>query len=390
MRVYSRSAAALATLLLLLVALPTSGHAAEPIGRMEAQDLELLSLRSPTVFDAYYRFRDLYQTRHPYFYLQVDMVSGPDFTIPTLLGDRTATVQGAFMSIGTVPYMFNSTAGVRVGVDAFLAGLALSGNDEELKDLPREWNCGSVLVYGSLFDTKKGWTATIGSHIRSTPYTEVVNGQRVFSHPPDDTEEGQVERSALLLAGTVPTPWFGIDLGVVIAQEGFEMVSAQGRMLSTDVVRSFGPHLASYPQQENYQAGLHLDGLRIWDPWLSVSSEATMRYSTHSGTAFDHVYVKTRTVFFQDIPDRNQDFRTWDPKADTDFHLALNLHGSYVNLESGESPWGGGFLLEFLSVYLWGAEGTLSLGAGYNFYEDMLQLPMPNVLTGRAVLSFGI
>jgi len=379
-----------ATLLILFMGSASPCQAAETLGRMEAEDLELLALRSPTVFDAYYRFRELYQTRHPYFFLQVDLVSGPEFTIPTLLGDRTAAVQGAFLNIGSVPYMFDATSGVRIGVDAFLAGLALRGTADQKAGLPRSWDCGSLLFYASLFDTAKGWTATIGSQVRTTPYTQVVDGKRVFSHLPEEETKGQVDRNALVLAGTVPTPWFGIDLGVVIAEDGFETVSAQGRMLSTDVVKSFGPHVASYPQLDNYQAGLHLDGLRIWDPWLELSAEASMRWTPGAGIAFDHAYIKTRTVFFQDVAHRNQDFRTWDAKVDTDFHLGLNLHASFVNLDAGGNPWGGGFLVEFLSIYMWGFEGTISLGAGYNFYEDLLQLPMPNVLTGRAVLSVGI
>lgn len=365
-------------------------QAAEGLSTMEAADFEYLANRSPTVFDAYYRYRDLYQTRHPYFFGQVDLVSGPDFVIPTIHGERTAGVQGAYASIGTVAWMWRPDAGLHLGLDAFLAGLVVKGTDEEKLGLPEQWSYGSVLFHATLFDTAQGWSAMIGSQVLSRPITQAIDGRRVFSAAVDDPAEGQTETNTLVLAGTVPTPWFGLDLGFILSDKGVETVSAQGRMLSTDLLDSFGPHLASYPQLDSYHAGLHLDGLKLFRKHLSVSSEAALRYIPGDGVAFNHAWLKASTVFFRDVDHRNTDFRTWDAKTDTDFHLGITLQGSFANLPGDRTPWGGGFLVEFLSIYLWGMEAGISLGAGYNYFEDILQLPLPNVVTGRAVLSVGI
>ncbi len=377
---------ALTTLLLLSPPL----YATEGLSRMEASDFQYLAQRSPSVFDAFYRYRDLYHTRHPHFFMQIDMLTGPDFTIPTLLGDRTAGIQGAFVSLGTVPWMFRPDMGLRLGLDAFVAALALRGTDEEKLGLPDQWNYGSVLFHATLFDTGNGWSATLGSRVLTRPVTQKGQAGVVFAHKEGDPEEGQTESNALVVAGTVPTPWFGLDLGAIVSSDGVEAISAQGRMFSTDLVDSFGPHLASYPQLESYQAGLHLDGFHLFPRYLELSAEAAARWIPGDGIAFNHAWLKTRSVFFQDKPDRNSDFRTWDAQADTDFHLGLTLQGSFVNLPGSQTPWGGGFLVEFLSIYLWGFEAGLSVGAGFNYYEDILQLPMPSVATGRAVLSIGI
>lgn len=178
-------------------------------------------------------------------------------------------------------------------------------------------------------------------------------------------------------------------MGMLIDNGGVRQLKAVMDTISLDIWESVGPHFAMLPQLDNYQLGLHATRFRPWPAPVTLSTEVAGRWEKGEGVAFDHALLKADLTLFEDDPGRDQNFRS--ERFTSDFHLRLEVHGSYYNNpEAAGTAWGGGGLAEILSLG-WGAtEWHFAVGAAYNYYEDLITLPLPNALDLELLISMGL
>ena len=394
MRIGMRLAVGLLSSVLAVVLFSASVQAAPTL---TVDELEALSLRSPNVLDTYFAYQHVYETRLPRVFFEGEALVGPGYEISV---DGVATpvqIAGGQISAGTVPWVWGPQSGIRFGADMYSTNLTPKG--EAMAD---GWGYRSVLFYGAVFDRTMPWSVTVGAYLTMRPVTAFVDGERVFSrtHPQaktssagsfeyttdDRSKTTEVESVQAFVHGTVP--WIGLTTAVLIDAEGIRKAKGNVNVRRSELWKSLGPQFGAIRELAIYQLGFHALDFRGWELPVTVSTESDMRYEEGEGLAFDYAVVKMAFTFFEDKRDREQSFRSKD--FETDFHLRLELRGSYYNVKEIRQPWGGGAFLDALSIGLDKVELRFGVGGGYNYYEDIVKLPISDVANFQFILGLGV
>ena len=349
-------------------------------GELSAAEFQYIAERSPSVFDTFFHFQDLYEKRLPLLYFEADLVIGPSQDLNTDGGSVGADIAGGRLTGGTVPWTWNEHAGLRFGIDGYSTNLSPKG-----ASIDDGWGYRKALLYGAAFDRKVGWNAAVGLYLSEQPVVRVVNGNAVFARN-NKGERTELDPVGLFVHGTIP--FLSLSTALLFDADGVRQVKAAGNIAETDLWESFGPYFAAFPQLDNYQLGLQSRRLRAWKAPITVSTDLSWRREPGQEVAFDHGLLSLDVTFFVDQPERTLNYRS--KEFTSDFQLRLQVHGSYYNLRESSSDWGGGFLIDFLSIAVGRAELRAALGASYNYYEDLMMLPLPDVVTVKAIFSVGM
>jgi hypothetical protein len=98
--------------------------------------------------------------------------------------------------------------------------------------------------------------------------------------------------------------------------------------------------------------------------------------------------LRANVTFFEETPGRARSYRSQE--FETDFHLRLELRGSYYNLRELRRPWGWGAHLDALSIGVDRVELRFGVGGGYNYYEDIVKLPIPGAANFQFIVGLGV
>ena len=101
-----------------------------------------------------------------------------------------------------------------------------------------------------------------------------------------------------------------------------------------------------------------------------------MRQDEAEGHGFDHAFFKTEITLFEDNPKRNRVRRR--EGFTSDFHMRLEARGSYYKLPGLDRPWGWGVHVDALEMGTDKVGVNFGVGAGNNYYEDIVMLPILN------------
>ena len=376
-----------AALLLLLVA--TDAGAGE---RISPTGFRYISERTPSVFDNFYDFSRIYEARRPRLLIYVEPLFGPLVRIPTDKGELDASLSYVKLTFGSVLYAWDE-GGVSLRFDWRSLGLgAYKGSYFPSKTVGWSYYQG----LGTLSGFHGQWRGTAGIFFEGKPSVIESGGQLQFTADLSQATDGDhVTASVKSGAGAffdLSSPY--LDLALIIDADGLDRLKAAGRLRRFEIVDSFGPYFLTFPKVDNYQLGLYGDELQILGRYLTASAETALRYEKGEGVAFNHVVLKVSTTLFVDDPKRETNFRRFRWSLDNllgnlDFHLRIEVHGSYFNSPGSKSKFGGGGLVELLSFGVLGIEGNFAVAVNWNYYEDVIELPVTDVLTGRIRIVLG-
>lgn len=373
-----------------LLLLPLTPLASPPLS---VSQLRALALRSPNVFDTFFKYQRLHEARLPRFMFEGEAVVGPVYEISVDGLPLPAHVAGGQISLGSVPWTWGERAGLRFGADMYSTNLTPEGDANA-----NGWGYRGALFYGSAFDRDAGWAVSLGAHVLMRPVTAIVNGEEVFSSVVENTEEAgwrsgdgsgvattEVDSTQGFVHGTIP--WTGITTGFLFDGKGIRKLKGHLNLSRRSYWESIGPQFGAVPQFKNYQAGIHATRVRPWDPPVTVSAEAMWRKEP-GVIDFDHGAVSMDLTLFEDQPDRVTRHRS--PAFTTDFHLRIEAGASYHRLAGARNAWGWGGRVDALEIGLGSAQIRVGLGGGRNYYPDIVMLPITDATTFRFIVGIAL
>ncbi len=367
----------------LLTGLIATSGGAGAVERLTVDRLEALALRSPNVFDVFFRTLHAAESRTPAFYFDGGAVVGPTYLISVDGVDREAHVAGGGVSLGSVFWRWKERAGTRAGMDFFSTNLTTKGSANE-----DGWGYRTFLLHGGAFNKDAGWSATAGLFVRIRPVTAIVNGERVFSfsEPVEETTTGdfsytpdsggkttETETARGFVAGTIPG--IGLTGGLTFGRGRIEQAKGKIDLTWRNWWESLGPVFGTIPAFNNYQAGIQAKRFRPWTAPITVSAEATGRKERGLGTGFDHALASADIVLFEN--EQAGDART------SDFKIRLEAGGSYLRRPEVKDKAGWGFLVDGIFETAGGAVVHLALGGGHSYYDHIVMLPVADITIFR-------
>lgn len=368
---------------MLLVAVITTGKA--QARTLSVDQFRYLKSQSIDILDTFFHVQQVHEERLPIVYFEADAYFGPTLEVPTTDGVRQASIAMGQMTLGSVPWTWSESAGLRLGLDGLLTNLATKRTaSNSLGPNDYQWGYNYGLLYVSGFDRAAGWAATVGLLLSQQPRVDQVGDQLVFSTAQPENPNA-ADRAAGVVHATLP--FAGLTLGLLIDAKGARQIQGTATVAKFEFLDSIGPELASFPQLKNHQFGIHATRFRAWSIPLTLSADAAARYETEEALAFDHATLSTELSLFVDDPDRTLSFR--DEAFSADFHLRAALFGSYYNAPRGDPEWGGRAEIVVASVRLGSGEGSAALGVSRNYYGDLLLLPLTDALLVNVKLSMG-
>jgi len=326
--------------------------------------------RSPAWFDFHRHYKGIYESTRTSFGMDLEIMTPVTLFDYSVNGEESsAYIMSMMGSMGSVIINWDK-GGIRLGGDWRSLGINRRGANSSDFDV----FFTDVLVYAAVFHQE--WSVSLGSIVRHTPIL-------------DSSGFTGGERTIPGFFCYYSAPYF--EGGLTVSKLGVEKWRQLNPIkIFKAVLKAFGPLLEAYPRFALYKLGLFVDEVYLDKEHASVSSAVVT--DVYPGFGLNRATVKvTITLFRENWED--VDFR--DNTSETDIYLQIDVGGSYFAFSDApedfgsNQPWGGGMKIRALNN---GGGGGFAaqLSFGYNYYEDLLSLPIPNAPILGASFWFGL
>lgn len=341
-----------------------------------------IAARSPSVFTIHRSYYAIHETNHPHLLWDVEGIAGTT-TMPLADGEHDATVggyTGTFAAGGGA-----DTLGFRVGADTSAVGLKVRGTDAV-------WARETDMVYVAGYSRSEADppSATkrlaLGLLMSYSPLVEGTGDSAYFAtgdrakpisilrwKPYDTTEYGFFAYGKLPIVD---------EVAVVIDRHGLGRLRSFRSLPPAGRLERWGL-LADWNQSEQRaEAGFGVGELRILDPYLVVSSEASGGWEDRK-LGVDHADAEVLVTLFRDKD--SQPFNYNDMGQPNDVHMKIRAGGSYYPVPGMGTPAGGKVSVDVVSRHF-----SIGLGLGRNYYEDLIRIPLIDQTMATVRLSVAL
>jgi hypothetical protein len=335
----------------------TTASAEEDIKYLTLNDFESIYSRSPSLFEVYQKWRQIYEKKLPYFIHAEQFIISKEplrYYRSGTPGDISQEPVEYLFTYGSVLYTWERNNGIRIGTDGILIGPP--GQAQIFSYLSGflnngEYDCAIGLLYG--YKTK-GKNIDGKYYFDSKKTSEIDGVYTTFSAP-------------------------NFSGGILFKKDGIQKAYVASPIKGFDIIESLGPFLYFFPPVSQYQPGFDFTDLKIIKRYLELSSSISVRYENKLD--FDHAVVALSSKLGKEEHEKEVNCREEDFLEKSDFYIKLSVSSSYYNNpQKDRSHFGWAYSFGFFELpfcfFLLNGEARISS----NYYEDIMMLYFPDTI----------